>query len=732
MHFANVDGHARPFVVFLLLWCYPADGCVPDQVLLDFHSSCAAGIGQSNLGGLGPDQGANELRFNSIGSFNGAEFDLVVTVVDEQGLDEQGFSWQDGAYTPAAIERNGCNVQFGQVNLLSGHNVTLQMTFRDVASDQPVRLPYTQMTFFDIDGAPGNAPETIWIVDYATSSLTNDSLVTKSSHLNQDGRTVSEFASCCGQEANPQDPQLLTDAQQRRALLDGGDEAYHNVSLLHDTYTVVVISGDHPLHPADDVRFVPAMDGGCAHALTSVGGPLGNESQLGLQLGVGTYKLCLAEAPFGGDGGGPTASEFNYHPHLLDGGDEAYHNVSLLHDTYTVVVISGDHPLHPADDVRFVPAMDGGCAHALTSVGGPLGNESQLGLQLGVGTYKLCLAEAPFGGDGGGPTSSEFNYHPHGIEELTARGGIRLQVTLALEVNVETLNDPSSNITSALRDAFVLELDELLSLTDAGVGVTVVSLAVGSVIVTFDLQDSHTLDNSSATPSQKSIVYACLVDSGELSARLSTPYHQEVVQEAAAPPYLPVDNHGVAIPFGSALSAEYSNDFTAIVLVIILSLIVCCCCFYWMLFLLLAFCRRRRARRMARSQILTILLPRDRFALVGLQVADAVAGGAQKQRADAEQPERAVHDEDQAPRNSARLEAAAEDAGWNASLSPRGTTFHWLGTMRLAVAQKDCSRVPPCIISIVPGSRAAHAALPKGHTHPIFEVGDYVLRLNGR
>lgn len=216
------------------------------------------------------------------------------------------------------------------------------------------------------------------------------------------------------------------------------------------------------------VAFVPLSDGGCANALNHTaldGGTLDANLSVTVHLqgGVdgtdsGTYVLCLAEAPPGGfPGGSPQAGDFGYHPHVsiqtlhsppsapplappssppdisvyidLGGANVSGTpdlNVTLTHDTPTVIVFTGNHSLEEGDVVVFVPVTDGGCANAANappSNGGTLDASLSITLQLQGGidgtdsdTYVLCVAEVPpggFPGPNGRPTVDEFDYHPH-------------------------------------------------------------------------------------------------------------------------------------------------------------------------------------------------------------------------------------------------------------------------------------------------------------------------------
>ena len=62
-------------------------------------------ISQNNLGGEGPDTGAEELRFKNVGSYGGSKIDLVVTAIEN--------------YTVFNNGQNRINKKFGQINLPS-------------------------------------------------------------------------------------------------------------------------------------------------------------------------------------------------------------------------------------------------------------------------------------------------------------------------------------------------------------------------------------------------------------------------------------------------------------------------------------------------------------------------------------------------------------------------------------------------------------------------------------
>ena len=88
--------------------------------------------------------------------------------------------------------------------------------------------------------------------------------------------------------------------------------------------------------------------------------------------------------------------------------------MTLLDGIFFEVSFSGNHPLDPLDDARFVLALaGGGCTEASSAAGGVLGSGLSVGVTLSVGVYELCLAEAPFSSGGETAASGDYDHHPH-------------------------------------------------------------------------------------------------------------------------------------------------------------------------------------------------------------------------------------------------------------------------------------------------------------------------------
>jgi hypothetical protein len=97
-----------------------------------------ATVAHSNLNGLGPDTGMQELRFAGVGSADGHQIDLVITV--SPNYEKQSNS---------GIAGGG----FGKINIKVCIESEFTFMFVDHATDQPVTLNTFDITFFDLDAS---------------------------------------------------------------------------------------------------------------------------------------------------------------------------------------------------------------------------------------------------------------------------------------------------------------------------------------------------------------------------------------------------------------------------------------------------------------------------------------------------------------------------------------------------------------------------------------------------
>ena len=165
----------RAYLLAVVLSSEPARGqlsCVvnPDnRTVVDFSN---ATLVHSNLGGVGPDNGTESLRFAGVGTkANGRAIDLEIVTLS--------------SYASYRNLQNKQREKFGQVNLLGSMTTTasveLQYTFLDEVSSQPETLDAFQFTLYDFDfGVDGNGVECVSIAGYDQYYLTSSTEVTVS------------------------------------------------------------------------------------------------------------------------------------------------------------------------------------------------------------------------------------------------------------------------------------------------------------------------------------------------------------------------------------------------------------------------------------------------------------------------------------------------------------------------------------------------------------------------
>jgi len=165
---------------------------------LSFHK-----VVQNNLGGVGPDTGAAELRYDSICDVNGDKIDMVVTALTP--------------YSANNAAKNGISGLYGNINLLGGTKVDLKFQFVKSGTLEPVPLPTTDLTMFDMDGKPG-VQEVVTASGYDSYTLGLNSSVLQ--QVLSSTAPTSMFSSTETGYANerPTDPMQLTPLQERRSF----------------------------------------------------------------------------------------------------------------------------------------------------------------------------------------------------------------------------------------------------------------------------------------------------------------------------------------------------------------------------------------------------------------------------------------------------------------------------------------------------------------------------------
>jgi len=184
----------------------PADcGCsISAAVPLDFTGATMV---ENNLGGLGPTNGAQEMRFGNIATVNAKSIDLVVTTLS--GYSSSGVAYNGNLYPG-----------FGTIALTNGHSSELRFTFVESGTpgtSSPVTLPEVHFTVYDLDGVlqGGGNSERVAVRDYA--GYVTDTHPSVVAQRMQDQRTW--FMSQV-QTTNPTDPmQAANEAQRQNAVM---------------------------------------------------------------------------------------------------------------------------------------------------------------------------------------------------------------------------------------------------------------------------------------------------------------------------------------------------------------------------------------------------------------------------------------------------------------------------------------------------------------------------------
>lgn len=179
----------------------PDCGCsVSKAVQLDFANAVMT---ENNLGGLGPTNGAQEMRFGNIATVNGKSIDLAITTLS--------------GYSSAGVNFNG-NLYpgFGTIALTNGHSSELRFSFVETGTDTLVTLPEVHFTVFDLDGVlqGGGNSERVAVRDYKGYITDTDPSVIATRMPDKRTWFMSQV-----QTTNPTDPMQATLEQRQNAVM---------------------------------------------------------------------------------------------------------------------------------------------------------------------------------------------------------------------------------------------------------------------------------------------------------------------------------------------------------------------------------------------------------------------------------------------------------------------------------------------------------------------------------
>lgn len=162
-----------------------------DSFNIDFFQST---VGHSNLGGLGPDAGVQELRYTNIGTFNGDVLDLVITA--------------DSNYASTNPNSSGKRGKFGTINVVGGASPEMTFSIVKTGTNTPVQLGELAFTMHDIDESKqGKMTESIFVKDF--NAFVMDKGVEFVVDYTADGRTFFQSRIHGTGCDNPSDPDAL-------------------------------------------------------------------------------------------------------------------------------------------------------------------------------------------------------------------------------------------------------------------------------------------------------------------------------------------------------------------------------------------------------------------------------------------------------------------------------------------------------------------------------------------
>jgi len=179
-----------------------ATECSPDDVCSKSVKMNTLTVTQNNLGGVGPDAGAEEIRYGNAAVVNGRAVDLVLTT--------------DGTFTTSKPAKNGKSGAFGIINVKCGSQVTVKMQVVDSESGAPVTLEQVALTWYDLDeGKKGKGRATVTTCGSTGAIISDNSELT----VNREGDCSTATSSVAGNgKDNPSSPHQLDTLQISRAL----------------------------------------------------------------------------------------------------------------------------------------------------------------------------------------------------------------------------------------------------------------------------------------------------------------------------------------------------------------------------------------------------------------------------------------------------------------------------------------------------------------------------------
>jgi len=167
-----------------------------------------ATLKHNNLGGAGPDNGAENMVFQSVGKYEGKALDLVITTPSSYSIPDDGGP-------------NGKMSNWGgKIKMKAGQDLNLTFTFVETDTTTEVKVSEALLSIFDVDGNPTVSGDEVIFSTYA--GYVTDAEPIYSIRVHPDGSTV--FAakldkSNSGSTEDPESPMELTEKQRKSAVM---------------------------------------------------------------------------------------------------------------------------------------------------------------------------------------------------------------------------------------------------------------------------------------------------------------------------------------------------------------------------------------------------------------------------------------------------------------------------------------------------------------------------------
>ena len=179
-----------------------APECAPEEVCNNVVKMNTLTVTQNNLGGVGPDEGAEEIRYGNAAVVNGKAVDLVLTT--------------DGEFKSSKPSKNGNAGAFGVLNVKCGSSVSVTMKVVDAETGAPVTLDAVALTWYDLDeGKKAKGRATV------TTCGSTGAIVSENTELTvvREGDCSSATSSVAGTgKDNPKSPHQLDSVQVSRSV----------------------------------------------------------------------------------------------------------------------------------------------------------------------------------------------------------------------------------------------------------------------------------------------------------------------------------------------------------------------------------------------------------------------------------------------------------------------------------------------------------------------------------